>query len=110
MINNTNVKKLHRILFVVNLVFLLIIAIGNFSVGITSHFQESAKGSCISEAIYHNATEKEFIDCMVKFGSFDPNLINWIFVQSMLAIGSIIIISITNKQNKEKNETRSDNQ
>ena len=91
-------KKLHRILFVVNLVFLLIIATGNFSVGIKAHFQESASASCISDAIYHDATEPEFIECMLGFGIFDSNLIYWIFAQSMLAIGSIIIISITSRQ------------
>ena len=67
---------------------------GNLIIGIQSTFQEFNRMDCINEAVYKNATENEFTNCILKSGIFDVDGINWIFAQFVLTIISIMVVSI----------------
>jgi len=76
---------------------------GNFIFGIVAYIQEFTRMNCVREAIYYNATENDFTNCLRDSGLFD-NGTTWIFTQFILIIISVMIASIIDgKKKNEKN-------
>ena len=94
--------KLKDILSATNGMIIMIMAGGNLILGITASFQEFSKMDCIREAIYQNATENEFTNCIIKSGLFNVDNTTWIFAQFVLILISIIIVSIIEGKRKIK--------
>lgn len=63
-------NKLTGILSTTNITILIVMAGGNLILGIKAYFQEFGRMDCIREAIYHNATENGFVQCVLDSGLF----------------------------------------
>lgn len=76
-------------------------AAGNVLFGTLSYLQEFKKLDCIRNAIYHNATEPEFTNCLLASGFFE-NGTTWILAEFILIVVSLVIGSFVEGSMKKK--------
>jgi len=78
---------------------LIIMAGGNLLFGLVSYLQEFKKMNCVREAIYLKIPKNDFTTCLTDAGLLDSDG-TWIFLQFILVLISIVIVSIVEGKRK----------